>query len=265
MPELRGMLRVVTGMDDLSQAELPWKEMVLCANPDQVAIQAKLPEFDAQGLVDLPRRWSPETIETPGVDEAAGEEAASGPAQTGGPGATRGEPQASSRAAVGSSRRTGGGGTVGSEAATAPEDRGKCPRLFIPVPESPPSPLPSEGGSRDGQSSSVGPSAVAASAVLEPHFGLLGPDSAPGDHTVAPPPTGATESQGRPEAPRLAPALEPSAPKPSAPAEPGMVSAAAEPGPTDAAAETKTQPPPERSAPSDPAPSAPSLGRVTAW
>ncbi|XP_062213772.1 uncharacterized protein LOC133914764 [Phragmites australis] len=106
------------------------------------------------------------------------------------------------------------------------------------------------------------------------------------------PPTGAAESQGWPEAPRPAPTPEPSAPELSAPAEPGLASAAAEPGPAgaavvpgttdaaaepgpadaaaepgpaDAAAETETQPPLERSAPSKPAPSAPSAGQVTAW
>ncbi|XP_062193529.1 uncharacterized protein LOC133896911 [Phragmites australis] len=47
---LKGLLRVVTGVADLSWAELPWKEMALCAKPDRVAVQAKLPEFDAQGL-----------------------------------------------------------------------------------------------------------------------------------------------------------------------------------------------------------------------
>ncbi|XP_062178812.1 uncharacterized protein LOC133883484 [Phragmites australis] len=281
--------------------------MALCANPDRVAIQAKLSEFDAQGLVDRLGHRSPGTIETPGVDAASGEEAASDPAQTGGPGAASGKLQASSRAAASSSRRTEGGGTAGSRAATALEDRGKHPRLFIPV-ESPPTPLPGEGGSRDDQSSSAGPSAGAASAVLEPHFGLLGPDSAPGDDAAGPqssrrkrrredsgptpsspefrilaarwqyrrptatPPTGAAENQGRLEASRPAPAREPSAPEPSASAEPGLASAATkpglagamEPGPADAAAETETQPPPERSAPSEPAPSALSAGRLTA-
>ncbi|XP_062195219.1 uncharacterized protein LOC133898510 [Phragmites australis] len=100
---------------------------------NQPSIQAKLPGFDAQGLVDRSRRRSPETTETPGVDEAANEEATSGPAQTGGPGVTSGKPQASSRAAAGSSRRTGGGGTADSGVATALEDRGKRPWLFIPA------------------------------------------------------------------------------------------------------------------------------------
>ncbi|XP_062203754.1 uncharacterized protein LOC133905950 [Phragmites australis] len=82
------------------------------------------------------------------------------------------------------------------------------------------------------------------------------------------PPTSAAKNQGRSEAPRTAPALEPRTPEPSAPAEPGLASAATEPGlagaepglagPVDAVAETEVQPPPERSAPSKPAPSAPS-------
>ncbi|XP_062203774.1 uncharacterized protein LOC133905970 [Phragmites australis] len=164
------------------------------------------------------------------------------PAWTSGPGVASGELQASSGAAVGRSRRTGGGGATGSGSAPAPEDRGKRPRLFIPMLESPPSPLPGKGGSRDGQPSCAGPSAGAASAVLEPHFGLLGPDPALGDHAAAPqnprPPTGAAESHGRPEAPGPVPAPEPSAPEPSAPAEPGLASAAAETEPADTAAET---------------------------
>ena len=44
---LRGLLRVVTGVDDLGRAELPWKELALCTDPNWVALQATLPEFDA--------------------------------------------------------------------------------------------------------------------------------------------------------------------------------------------------------------------------
>ncbi|XP_062230378.1 predicted GPI-anchored protein 58 [Phragmites australis] len=89
------------------------------------------------------------------------------------------------------------------------------------------------------------------------------------------PPAGAAEGQGQSEAPRPAPAPEPSAPEPGpadtveetgptdAAAEVGPADAAAEKGPTDAVAETETQPPSERSTPSEPAPSAPSPGRMT--
>ena len=81
---------------DLGPTELrgmiPWREMALCANPEHVAIHAKLPEFDAQGLVDRLRSRSPVVAEIPGLDEAAGEGAASGPAWTGGLGAASGEP-----------------------------------------------------------------------------------------------------------------------------------------------------------------------------
>ncbi|XP_062198353.1 predicted GPI-anchored protein 58 [Phragmites australis] len=178
--------------------------MALCANLDRVALQAKLPEFDDQGLVDRLGCRNPGTIQIPGVDEAVGERAESGPA------------------------RTGGAGTVG-------------------------------GGT----------------------------------------PTGADESQRWLETLRSKPALEPSAPEPSAPAEPGPsitaaelgppsavvepgpadaaaepVSAVAEPRPVNVAAETKTQPPPcsepttaaapERPAPAESAPSVPSTGRMTA-
>ncbi|XP_062224507.1 predicted GPI-anchored protein 58 [Phragmites australis] len=133
-----------------------------------------------------------------------------------------------------------------------PEDRGKRPQLFTPVPESPPS-----------------PSAGAAFPVLELRLVRLGTDPVPGNHAVAPqnprqkrrsedsgpapsspefripaarwqyrrptttPPTGAVEGQGQPKAPRPAPA-----PEPSAPVEPGLASAAAWPGPADTTAET---------------------------
>ena len=77
----------------MGRAELPWREMALCANPERVAIQAKLPKFDAQGLVDRPRSRSPEVAEIPWLDEAAGEGAAGGSAWTGGPGAASGNPR----------------------------------------------------------------------------------------------------------------------------------------------------------------------------
>ncbi|XP_062191273.1 uncharacterized protein LOC133895092 [Phragmites australis] len=245
--------------------------MALCVNPDWVALQVKLPEFDAQGLVDWPGCQNPGTIQIPRVDEAVGERAESGPARTGGAGTVGGGSQASGGASAGTNRHIGGGGATGGGAAMVLEDRGKRPRLFIPVPESPPSPSPGEGGNRDDQSSS------------------------------ARPPTGAAESQGRLEEPKSAPALEPSAPEPSAPAgpgpsitaaepgppstatelgppstvaEPGPASAVAEPGPANVAAETEMQPPPcsepttvaapERPAPSESTPSAPSVGRMTA-
>ena len=67
---LRGLLRVVTGVDDLGRAELPWKELALCPDPNRVALQASLPKFDAQGLVDRPGRRNPGTIQIPWVDEA---------------------------------------------------------------------------------------------------------------------------------------------------------------------------------------------------
>ncbi|XP_062227497.1 vegetative cell wall protein gp1-like [Phragmites australis] len=171
--------------------------MALCANPERTTILAKLPDQ----------------------------------VQTGGPGAASGEPRASGGAAAGGSRRTEGGGTVDDGAAAAPEDRGKHPRVYIPVPESPPS-----------------PSAVAVFPVLEPRLVQIGPDPAPGERVAAPPsprrkrrrvdsgsalagpepPTGAPEAR---EAP--APAL---APEPSRPAEPGQAGAVMEAGTAEAAA-----------------------------
>ncbi|XP_062203816.1 predicted GPI-anchored protein 58 [Phragmites australis] len=183
------------------------------------------------------------------------------------------------------------------------------------------------------------PSTEAAFPVLESRLVQLGPNPAPGDHAAAPPnprwkrrredsglapsspkfripaakwqyrkptatpPTGAVEGQGRPKAPRHAPA-----PEPSAPAEPGLASAAMGPGqtdtaaetgqtnaavvpeladaaaepepadamsllgpadvatgrvPTDAVAETEMLPPPEHQAPSEPAPGTPSAVLAT--
>ncbi|XP_062193484.1 uncharacterized protein LOC133896856 [Phragmites australis] len=52
IPELKGLLRVVIGVDDLSREKLPWKELALYADPNQAALQATLPEFEAQGLID---------------------------------------------------------------------------------------------------------------------------------------------------------------------------------------------------------------------
>ena len=121
------MIRVVTGVEDMSRTELPWLEMALCANPERATILAKLPEFDAQGLVDRPRSQSPEAPELPGLDEVASEEAASSPVRAGGPSAACSEPQASGRAAAGSIRRTGEEGTVDSAAAAVPGDWGKHP------------------------------------------------------------------------------------------------------------------------------------------
>ncbi|XP_062230024.1 uncharacterized protein LOC133927580 [Phragmites australis] len=249
------MLRVVTGVNEMSRAKLPWKEMTLYTNPKQVAIQAKLPEFDAQGLVDRPRHRSPEAAEILGLEDATGEEAASGPVRTGGPGAASGQPRASSGAAAGSSRRTGGGGIAGSGAAPAPEDRGKHPRLFIPVPEFPPSPLPGKGGSRDDQASPTGaaegqgqseaqrstpapkPSVPELSALAGP--GLASATAEPGP---GPAETGPTDAAAEPEPVDAAAMLEPA----DATADPELVDTAAMLEPADAAAETETQPPPER-------------------
>ncbi|XP_062217656.1 uncharacterized protein LOC133917836 [Phragmites australis] len=64
--------------------------MVFCANPDRVALQAMLPEFDTQGLTDRPGRQNPGTIQIPGVDEATGERAERGPAPPTGAGESQG-------------------------------------------------------------------------------------------------------------------------------------------------------------------------------
>ncbi|XP_062205210.1 uncharacterized protein LOC133907215 [Phragmites australis] len=204
-------------MEDLTRAELPWEQLVLCADPNRVALQKTLLEFDAQGLVDRPGHQNPETIQIPGVDEVtgcassasggsaassrpqtSGMGAAGGPAQNGGAsatgsrpqasgagartqnssaGAAGGRPQAGRGAAAGNSRQAGGGGAAGSGAATAPGDKGKRPRTFVPTPTSsssllPPRQRPLAGGAKEGgrggQSFGAGFVTEVASTVLEP-------------------------------------------------------------------------------------------------
>ncbi|XP_062186628.1 uncharacterized protein LOC133890180 [Phragmites australis] len=72
--------------------------MALCASPERAAIQAKLPEFDAQELVDRQRSRSPEAPELPGLDKAASEGAAGSPA-------THGHRRGSRSAGAGASTR----------------------------------------------------------------------------------------------------------------------------------------------------------------
>ena len=63
---------MVTGVEDLTRAVLPREQLALCADPGRVALQAMLPKFEAQGLVDRPGRRNPETIQILGVDEETG-------------------------------------------------------------------------------------------------------------------------------------------------------------------------------------------------
>ncbi|XP_062203794.1 predicted GPI-anchored protein 58 [Phragmites australis] len=101
-----------------------------------------MPEFDAQGLVDRPRRQNPGTIQIPGVDDNIG----------------RGAAAESSRPA-------------------ARGEKGKHPRAYVPQPSSSSSPSPlrqhlavgslTEGG-RGGQSSGAESEMEARSRVWEP-------------------------------------------------------------------------------------------------
>ncbi|KAF0895668.1 hypothetical protein E2562_014287 [Oryza meyeriana var. granulata] len=44
------LLKVILAIDDLSLTRLPFRKLALCSNPEPVAIQRLLPDFDAQGL-----------------------------------------------------------------------------------------------------------------------------------------------------------------------------------------------------------------------
>ncbi|XP_062230105.1 uncharacterized protein LOC133927693 [Phragmites australis] len=147
--------------------------LALCVDPGRVALQATLPEFDTQGLVNRPGHRNPGTIQIPGVDEetygaprtsgrdatggrpqASGRDAAGGRTQTDGRVATGGRPQARCGATAGRSHQAGGRGTAGSGTA-APGDKGKRPRTFVPQPSSSSSPSPprqrsSVGGVKEG-------------------------------------------------------------------------------------------------------------------
>ncbi|XP_062194644.1 predicted GPI-anchored protein 58 [Phragmites australis] len=213
-------------MEDLTQAVLPQEQLALCADPNRVVLQATLPEFDAQGLVDRQGHRNLGTIQIPGVDEAtgctprasdgdaasgrpqaSGRGAAGGRAQTSGAGATGGRPQAGRGGAAGSSHQAGGGSATSSGAAAASGDKGKRPRAFVP-------------------------------------------------QATSSPPKDAAGDERRPEGPRLAPALEPSAPEPSAPTEPEL-QALPSPEPRAAAA-------PEPPTPTEPAPSTSRAGKMVA-
>jgi hypothetical protein len=175
--ELRGMIRVITGSEDMSRAELPWPEMALCANPDRVAILKRLPEFDAQGPVDRPRSRSPEASELPGLEDLLGEEGVGSAAQAG------------DGAAATSSRRAGEEAAPEAAAESTPGDRGKRPRNLILPPESPPS-----------------PTAAAAFPVLEPRLVRMGPAPTP----ATTPATCTAESETRAAAPEARAVAQPS-------------------------------------------------------
>ena len=170
--ELRGMIRVITGSEDMSRAELPWPEMALCAHPDRVAILKRLPEFDAQGPVDRPRSRSPEASELPGLEDLLGEEGVGSSAQAG-DGAAAAREEAAPEAA----------------AESTPGDRGKRPRNLILLPESPPS-----------------PTASAAFPVLEPRLVRMGPAPTP----ATTPATCAAETETRAAAPEARAVAQPS-------------------------------------------------------
>ncbi|XP_062230060.1 uncharacterized protein LOC133927628 [Phragmites australis] len=73
---LATLLKVVTGVDDLARAVLPREDLAFYADPGRAALQASMPEFDAQGLVDRSGHRNPGTIQIPGVDDNGGQGAA---------------------------------------------------------------------------------------------------------------------------------------------------------------------------------------------
>ncbi|XP_062203759.1 putative disease resistance protein RGA1 [Phragmites australis] len=114
---LVGLLRVVTDVEDLTRAALPQEQLALCADPSRVALQATLPEFDAQGLVDRLGRRNPGTIQIPGVDEeTGGARRTGGEDATGGREATGDRTQAGGRGASGGRPQAGRGATAGERA-----------------------------------------------------------------------------------------------------------------------------------------------------
>ncbi|XP_062230403.1 uncharacterized protein LOC133928173 [Phragmites australis] len=133
------LLKVVTGVDDLAQAVLPREELALYADPGRAALQASMPEFDAQGLVDRSGRRNPGTIQIPGVDDNGG------------------------RGAI----------TEGSRPA-ARGDKGKRPRAYVPQPSSsssspsPPPPKDPAGGQRQPEEPRPALAPRPSASVLEP-------------------------------------------------------------------------------------------------
>ncbi|XP_062178681.1 uncharacterized protein LOC133883382 [Phragmites australis] len=123
---LATVLRVVTYIEDLTRAVLPQEELALCADSGRVALQATLPEFDAQGLVERPGRRNPGTIQIPGVDEEAGSRQQTSDRDTAG---GRPRPAAGTLRAVGSRLATGTLLAAASRpAARTPQAAGRRPK-----------------------------------------------------------------------------------------------------------------------------------------
>ncbi|XP_062193506.1 predicted GPI-anchored protein 58 [Phragmites australis] len=217
--------------------------LALYADPGRVALQATLLEFDAQGLVDRLGHRNPGTIQIPRVDEETGgaqrtsgrdtaggrpqtdgRDAADGRTQADGKDATGNRPQAGRGAAAGSSHHASRG--VAGSGAAALEDKGKCPRVFVPQPLSSSSPSP--------------------------------PRQQPAVGSTKEPPKDPVGDQRRLEAPRPAPAPEPSVPAPE-PSTPAELEPQAPPCPEPRVAAALEQP-----APVEPTPSTSRAGQVAA-
>ncbi|XP_062195295.1 uncharacterized protein LOC133898624 [Phragmites australis] len=139
---LVGLLRVVIGVEDLTRAVLPREQLALCTDPNRVALQATLPEFDTQ---DEATGGAPRTGDgdaTSGNPQASGRGATGGRPQTDGGGAAGGKQQADRGAAAGSNHQVSRRGAAGSGAAAAPGDKGNRPWTFVPQPSSSSSPSP---------------------------------------------------------------------------------------------------------------------------
>ncbi|XP_062217721.1 uncharacterized protein LOC133917919 [Phragmites australis] len=184
---LATLLKVVTGIDDLARAILPREELALCADKGRAALQASMPEFDAQGLVDHPGRRNPGTIQIPRVDEEAGRRQQVGGRDTGG------------------SRQQVGDRDAAGSRPTAQRDKGKRPQTYVPQPSSSSSPSPLQqrsaaGGATEGgwggQSSGAESGMEARSKAWEPEGQGPADGATAGARTDQPPEAGSKAAAG---------------------------------------------------------------------
>ncbi|XP_062181252.1 uncharacterized protein LOC133885536 [Phragmites australis] len=172
---LATLLRVVTGVEDLTRAVLPQEQLVLCTDLGWVAL-------DGRRTAD--RRWGRRGRQA--ADRCRG--------------AASGRQQAGRRDAASSSHQAGSRGTAGS-GAEAPGDKGKRTRSFVPQPSSssspsPPRQLPATGdakeGARGGQSSGAESGTEARSRAREPEDQGRASGATVGARADLPPEAGST-------------------------------------------------------------------------
>ena len=67
------LLKVITGIEDLTRAVLPCEDLALCSDPGRTTLQESMPVFDAQGTTNHTGRRDPGTLHIPGVDDNEGQ------------------------------------------------------------------------------------------------------------------------------------------------------------------------------------------------